>query len=338
MLAPVIALGEAGEPSWASLDDECETEGCPLQALQREGLKKGDADSAWTEVMSALVPRIQKLVFENNELAVSKEMRDAMKGTCLKLDEYRTSDKPFSDHWQCAAVDNDNFGAGAYCPSERVIESLSEYAGISKRTFSKFHLRSNNESDTLYGKWCGMPAPPEYEHPYGGPVGARVFWEDCVMRNAGYFNALMCDTKDSYAVLGIAALNHGVCYPAHRHDNQEAYWQLNGPGWWRTWPDNFTSAPNQKPYSEIRMTSPKGSWRLHNHPGGLIHEMDTTHDDDFLLAVYWWGKPVDTEVNYAYSHAVQEQGSCFASYRAEHSDVAHSCPELARPPWAVFRR
>lgn len=28
------------------------------------------------------------------------------------------------------------------------------------------------------------------------------------------------DTKDSYAVLGIAALNHGVCYPAHRHDNQ----------------------------------------------------------------------------------------------------------------------
>ena len=37
-------------------------------------------------------------------------------------------------------------------------------------------------------------------------------------------------------------------------------------------------------------------------------------------------------------HAVQEQGSCFASYRAEHSDVAHSCPELARPPWAVFRR
>jgi len=29
--------------------------------------------------------------------------------------------------------------------------------------------------------------------------------------------------------------------------------------------------------------------------------MDTTHDDDFLLAVYWWGKPVDTEVNYAYS-------------------------------------
>lgn len=25
-------------PSWASLDDECETEGCALQALQREGL------------------------------------------------------------------------------------------------------------------------------------------------------------------------------------------------------------------------------------------------------------------------------------------------------------
>ena len=37
-------------------------------------------------------------------------------------------------------------------------------------------------------------------------------------------------------------------------------------------------------------------------------------------------------------HAVQEQGSCFKRYRKEHSDVTHSCPELARPPWAVFRR
>ena len=191
--------------------------------------------------MSALVPRIQKLVFENKQLAVSKTMRDAMKGTCLTLDEYRTSHTPFPDNWQCAAAENDNFGESAYCPSERVIKSLSQYAGVSMETFSKFHLRSTNESDALYGKWCGMPAPPEYEHPYGGVVGARVFWEDhngrfglrlqtgkyevkygictwlihfhttriealrlshqpfclrkdCVMRNAGYFNALVCAT------------------------------------------------------------------------------------------------------------------------------------------------
>ena len=128
--------------------------------------------------MSALVPRIQKLVFENKQLAVSKTMRDAMKGTCLTLDEYRTSHTPFSDDWQCAAAENNNFGESAYCPSERVIKSLSQYAGVSLETFSKFHLRSSNESDALYGKWCGMPAPPEYEHPYGGVVGARVFWED----------------------------------------------------------------------------------------------------------------------------------------------------------------
>eukprot|EP00913_Durusdinium_trenchii_P017289 g16259.t1 len=56
--------------------------------------------------------------------------------------------------------------------------------------------------------------------------------------------------------------------------------------------------------------------------------MDTTSDDDFLLTVYWWGKPVDTEVNYAYSHAVQEQGSCFRRYRAEHNDAAHSCDRM----------
>lgn len=102
--------------------------------------------------------------------------------------------------------------------------------------------------------------------------------------------------------------------------------------------------------------------------GGLIHEMDTTDDDDYLLAVYWWGKPAETDVNYAYSnmielifkyrplfpvnskcamhpqifqlgnsgHGVQEQGSCFKRFRAEHSDLAHSCPEMERPPWAIW--
>eukprot|EP00438_Fugacium_kawagutii_P021834 Skav226381 [mRNA] locus=scaffold1438:17534:17926:+ [translate_table: standard] len=128
--------------------------------------------------MSALVPRIQKLVFEEGRLAVSKKMIEAMKGTCIKQSEYRTSDKPFSDFWQCAAEDNDNFGASAYCPSERVIDSLGKYAGLSRKAFSRFHLHSSNDSDALYGKWCGMPAPPEYERPDGSLVGNRVFWED----------------------------------------------------------------------------------------------------------------------------------------------------------------
>ena len=39
--------------------------------------------------------------------------------------------------------------------------------------------------------------------------------------------------------------------------------------------------------------------------GGLIHEMDTTDDDDYLLAVYWWGKPAETDVNYAYSNMIE---------------------------------
>ena len=39
--------------------------------------------------------------------------------------------------------------------------------------------------------------------------------------------------------------------------------------------------------------------------GGLIHEMDTTDDDDYLLAVYWWGKPAETDVNYAYSNMIK---------------------------------
>ena len=32
--------------------------------------------------------------------------------------------------------------------------------------------------------------------------------------------------------------------------------------------------------------------------------MDTTDDDDYLLAVYWWGKPAETDVNYAYSNMI----------------------------------
>ncbi|CAE7249555.1 unnamed protein product, partial [Symbiodinium pilosum] len=111
-----------------------------------------------------------------------------------------------------------------------------------------------------------MPAPPEHEDEMGRPVGARTFWEDCVMRNAGYFNALVCDTNGSYSVLGLAALNHGVCYPAHNHDNQEAYWQLGGPGWWKTWPKTWHKFPNERPYSEIRITNPSSWQRLHNHP------------------------------------------------------------------------
>lgn len=45
------------------------------------------------QVMAALVPQIQNLVFQDNELNVAKEMRKAMKGTCLTLDEYRASDR-----------------------------------------------------------------------------------------------------------------------------------------------------------------------------------------------------------------------------------------------------
>lgn len=37
--------------------------------------------------MSSLVPRIQQLVFEDGQLQVAKEMREAMKGTCLSLKE-----------------------------------------------------------------------------------------------------------------------------------------------------------------------------------------------------------------------------------------------------------
>ncbi|CAE7233577.1 unnamed protein product [Symbiodinium natans] len=322
------------EASLAS--DDC---GSALSALQTRGRTlSSETDDAWTEVMSSIVPMVQNLVFKDGELAVAEEMKQAMGGACLRMEEYRTSTIPFSDFWQCGAESHDNFGDSAYTPSERVIDKLTLLSGVPLRTWARLHLHSGNESDALYGKWCGMPAPPEHEDEMGRPVGARTFWEECVMRNAGYFNALVCDTNGSYSVLGLAALNHGVCYPAHNHDNQEAYWQLGGPGWWKTWPKSFHKQPNERPYSEIRVTSPSAGLQLHNHPGGVVHEMDTTHDDDYLLTVYWWGKPAGIATNYAYSHNVQEQGSCFKTYRTEHADVQHSCPNPYRPPWAPMVR
>ena len=51
---------------------------------------------------------------------------------------------------------------------------------------------------------------------------------------------------------------------------QEAYWQLNGPGWWRTWPDNFTSAPNQKPATQGFQDIKTGDFRWYKTLQNLI--------------------------------------------------------------------
>jgi len=304
------------------------------RAVRADGAVRTDSD-AWGAVQSAVAAQIKSLVFKDGELNVAKEMKKEMRGTCLSIEEYNFSHVPLSDDWQCGSAQHGNFGDNAYTPSERVAQRLAEFAGFPLQSLAKLHLHSGNSSDSLRGMWCGMPAPPEYISKHDREVGIRQFWTDCVMRNAGYFNTLVCNTSGSYSVLGIAALNHGVCYPAHRHDNQEAYWQISGPGTWKTWPENFHTKPNEKPDSEIRITSPRGQWRLHNHPAGLIHEMDTTQDDDFLLAVYWWGKPKSVEVNYGYAHGVHEQGSCFADYKEECAFTDHRCPRKSRPDWAV---
>ncbi|CAJ1418552.1 unnamed protein product [Effrenium voratum] len=122
-------------------DDECTESGCALQALQRQGRRVADAQ-AWNEVMAALVPKIQKMVFEDGQLAVSKEMREAMRGTCLSSKEYVTAQAPFDDFWQCASEDNDNFGASAYCPSRRVAQRLANFTGLdlkAKRAWVLMH-------------------------------------------------------------------------------------------------------------------------------------------------------------------------------------------------------
>ena len=42
-------------------------------------------------------------------------------------------------------------------------------------------------------------------------------------------------TCSTTANIGFAAVEEGVCYPAHQHMAEEGYWQIAGRGWWRTW-------------------------------------------------------------------------------------------------------
>merc|ERR1712072_1284224 len=97
---------------------------------------------------------------------------------------------------------------------------------------------------------------------------------------------------DTYAVLGIAALNPNVCYAAHAHLNEEAYWQIGGHGLWRTWtkhdgvaldsdiPDverqhQFSKDPIpdlrgcQFPNPHTKDCTFQKPYALHNHPAGM---------------------------------------------------------------------
>jgi len=292
----------------------------------------------------ALGEVIKEIVFEkgpDGEITILDGMKERVRGQCLKKSDYVASLR--SGDWQCG----DNFfhsGGLPYKPEREVLETLAgltgEDAGITADDWASIPF-FNGKNEKHIGEWCGMPAPSA-----SGFELSENYWTDCVMPRAGYFNVLQCDGEkdDTYAVIGIAALNVDVCYPAHGHLNEEAYWQVNKGGIWRTWhPENASIAheadiqqsPNgydvlkkredsflalsKKDLKRYEIVVPTGKQTKdgiditqHNHMKGIAHEMDTTEGKEPMVLIYYWAKDNNDVPDIQYHHAsyVNDQGSC----------------------------
>lgn len=165
--------------------------------------------------------------------------------------------KDFATNYIQMSPNGIDFVDHAYLPDEIVYESVSNFTGVSIHDLKHLTFLSGlNQSSSVdnddwlnatnlvrpsqkaikasKGKWCGMPLPAM--HSDKSSI-AQNYWTQCVMPKAGYFDVLRCKdvTNGAYAVLGFAALNQGVCYPAHEHYAAETYWQIGGRAIWRKW-------------------------------------------------------------------------------------------------------
>jgi hypothetical protein len=282
-------------------------------------------------------------------LAIPPDMLSKLKGKCGSLDEYTASQN--TNAWQCAQKElNPNYALGLnpeigspYEPSDNVLELLANATGASLSSLQSMRIGSGQPL-APEGSWCGMPAPGAEDLEKGNLSGqdklAYDYWLKCVMPRAGYFNVLQCagqcdeDEKDcsTYAVLGYAAMDPNVCYPAHQHMNEEAYWQIGGRGWWRTW-NNVTGLDNHTTASNDNFGGSK--YALHPHRSGVPHEFDTTNNFDGdggagtleepMIMVYWWGIDNSVSIDYQWADQVRDN-----TYKYEES--AQSCGDFRRIP------
>ena len=111
--------------------------------------------------------------------------------------------------------------------------------------------------------------------------------------------------ESSYAVLGYAAWNQGVCYPAHHHWASEIYWQIDGTATWTTWEGcadhtfpniDATFDPDLVATDECtikRVTDvPSALGEPHRQAPMIPHEIDTTvttnGPNEGALTIYFW--------------------------------------------------
>jgi hypothetical protein len=119
-----------------------------------------------------------------------------------------------------------------YQPTDDALELLANATDASLSSLGSMRI-GLGQPLAPDGSWCGMPSPGFANLKDLSPqeLLANQYWLHCVKPRAGYFNVLHCST---YAVLGYAALEASICYPAHVHLAKIAYWQIGGRGWWRT--------------------------------------------------------------------------------------------------------
>lgn len=212
-------------------------------------------DSPERHMPRAWVNYIRRVVaYDDGRLALPSDVAEDLRERCTRLRDY----KPMPLLRQC----DDNVYE-VYEPSDAVLAILA------------------NETGTTLSPWCRMPMPQRSAQPY---------WQACVL--GGYLNVLTCEAGEISAVLGFAALEPHVCYPAHRHMAQEAYWQIGGGGYWRTWDwldEGLDSSGGERwrLVTELDLRGAKEAFHVNHreHP----HEFDTTHDQEPMAFVYWWG-------------------------------------------------
>jgi hypothetical protein len=201
--------------------------------------------------------------------------------------------------WQCDQsdenhiypLDEDDEDDESYQPTKATLELFAAATGASLSSLRSMIIGSGLPSASApKGSWCGMPAAGNMIGVHGGANRsgqqelAYQYWQTCVSTRAGYFNVLQCEGQcdggncSTYAVLGYAALEPSVCYAAHQHLNEEAYWQIAGRGWWRTW-SNVTEVDDHEWASNTNFGGSKYAFHPHRR-GGVPHEFDTTNHLD----------------------------------------------------------
>lgn len=302
----------------------------PSSPSKNDKVVTGPSVAQVPEAFVNILPDIVALppgVDGRHQLALPADMFERLNGQCAYLEQYTAAEN--SDAKQCTQNEhNPNFvlenGSGIpYVPSLLVRELLSNATGATVSAINRTNIGS--QPNVPDGAWCGMPAAGSEKLAAGVNLTGQEklaydYWLKCVTPRAGYLNVLQCNGRcdengencSTYAVIGYAAMEPGVCYPAHAHASEEAYWQIGGRGWWRTWNNitglgNFTSASNEN------FGGSKNA--LHAQRSNIPHELDTTTNFDgddgvnsFALPmamVYWWAKNEDTPNNYRWASQVR---------------------------------